>query len=253
MTLSYLILIALAIAAALCYAAFSDAWVRDWSSNIGAGLIGSLAVLFLIDRTLETRRLREQQRVRHVALSQLRIPLMRHLLLLANWYKASVANVPDEPPADFPQLFSRHCFESIGKLDFSKPGPTMQAIDWFKYSSRELDFFKVNAERVVDKYAMFLDVRLIELVEGVAGSSFVSMMIEFGRIDLPQFDKQHNFQRAYNIFEEPTMNEELQRHVGVLLDLMAYFNRGSSDPIGLEDLSLWRDDVSPHIGSGRVG
>jgi hypothetical protein len=252
MRLSYAVLVGLVLAAGGIYALFDEGWIRDWSSNIGAGLMGSLVIILLIDQVLETRRLREQQRVRTVALSQLRTPLMRHVLLLANWYKASVASVPEEPPRDIPQLFAQNYAETIGSLDFSKPGPTLPPLDWFKYSSQELDFFKINAERVVDKYAMFLDVRLIELVEGVAGSSLVSMMIEFGRVDIPQFDKQHGYQRPYNIFAEPTMKEELLRHFGVLLELVAYFNENSREKIRLEELSLWRDDVSPKIGSGRV-
>ena len=157
MTASYAVLIMLIGASAASYGLFDEGWIRDWSSNIGAGLVGSLVIIFTLDRAAENRRRREQQRVRTVALSQLRPPLMRHLILLANWYKAAIPSSPDEPPSDFSQLLGDDFLTQLGQLDFSKEGPTFPPMSWFRYTRQELDDFRSHLERIVDKYAVFLE------------------------------------------------------------------------------------------------
>src|SRR3990170_1922450 len=173
----FLLLIPTALSA-LAYFLWSDVeWVTTFSSNLGAGFLGSFLTVLLVERALERHKEQEVRRIRNVGLGQLRAPLGQHLTLLAEWYKAALpASVP--LPSTFEHFFGDDFYEHVRRLDFSRAAPTWATsppLDWFQRSGQELERFRRQLERVIDKYVASLEPTLIELVEGLANSDFMNV------------------------------------------------------------------------------
>lgn len=254
MKLQYALLMAAGAASIAAYAIWADvSAVTDWSVEVGGGLLTSMLIFFLIDLTLRRRREQELGRVRAVGLGRLRTHLMRHLLLLLGWYKAALPSAPKRPPSTFVELFSADYYQQVGVLDFSKPGPAYPESSWLRHSGDWLLSFQRNVDRVMDLYAASFDSPTIELLDRVANSNLVNMVVQLANTDLSEFDKQHKVRRTWDIFGDSSTNELLREHSLATLSLIDCFNRQASQPIALEQLaSIWREDTAPRFGSGRI-
>ena len=236
---------------------YNTEWLDSFASNLSSGFLGSLLTAWLIDRSLAQGRERETSRVRNIALCQLRPVLLRHLTLLVNWYKAAAPHKPVHLPTTISEIFSEDYYHQVRYLDFSKKAPTLYVTDWFAYTTRELESFCTEISRIVDKYATFLSPTALELLENVTHSDLVGMLIQMGKANLPMLDKQHNWNRTYNILNvyDVTNNRSMpmvQGHVEKFESLLRYYNSKAPNLITASDLALWRENIAPSFGSGRL-
>jgi len=250
--LSYLTLVfSIAVCIAL-YGVFVDSvWVTAWTANIGAGLLTSLVVVVLIDRVLERQRERELQRVRSVAMTQMRAPLMRHLSILCDWYKGAALVPRSTPPKTIDDFFGDVYFEEVCHFDFLAPAPVLPKNDWFGRSGDQFEEFKQDLEKLVDRYGSFLGAELIERVQEAAASSFVQMLITISRPHVRQLSQSLNPDARFVLFQNESVVDLLRDHVSSFLLLLASFNGYAAAPIRAEHLDL-RENVQPKYGSARL-
>jgi hypothetical protein len=252
MRLSYLVLALFIALCAVVYRLFIDStWVTTWSANVGAGLLTSLVVVVLIDRVLERQRERELQRVRSVAVTQMRVPLMRHLSLLCDWYKAAALVAPSVPPKTIEDFFGDSYFQEVCHLDFSAPAPVLPQNDWLGRSGDHFEEFRRDLETLLDRYGSFLSAELIERVQEAAASSFVHMLITMSRPHVRQISESLNPGARYALFRGESVVDLLREHVSSFLLLLGCFNGNASAPIDVECLPL-REDAQPRYGSARL-
>jgi hypothetical protein len=225
-------------------------WVSGFSSNLGAGFVGSLLTVFLIDRALEASRQRQADRVKRVAFDRLRTTLIRHLTFLFNLHKAAATSAPTHAPACIADLFKDEYFEAVRWLDFSQPGPETPPRTWFLLAAQEAQDLRRALERMVDTYLAFLDPEHIENMESLEHSSLIVLLLQSSVI--PEIDRREGFRRQYNLLYDRSMIEELRKHVTFFQALITQFNSCATRVISLSDLSLWRRDVAPDIGSARL-
>jgi hypothetical protein len=195
----------LAMLATACFAAYafilplSMAGWRGFALNLGTEISGILLTVLLIDAVIRRKDAHDQKRYRRIALQQLRMPLFSHLLLLSGMYKASVERNPAREISNLRDLFSEDYFEQIAYFNVMGPSPAAlqllgpssvaggkkpPSIPWYQYLNSEVERFKEDLQRVVDKYAMYLDPETIDLLEQLANSSFVVSAVD----DLPRSD-----------------------------------------------------------------
>jgi hypothetical protein len=153
-------------------------WLRDGSLNVGTEVFGILLTVFLIDAVIRRKEERERNRVRQIAFQQLRIPLLHQLIILHGMYKASVLHPPEKRPTEVKELFDDNYFVEIAFLDLSKVAPARNRniaglLQWMDYLKQESDKFKSALGRTIDKYAVFLDARTVELSEKMINSHFL--------------------------------------------------------------------------------
>lgn len=227
-------------------------WLDSFASNLASGFLGSFLTVLLIDRALEQERKQETARVRNIALAQLRPVLLGHLLLLTDWYKAASPERPSHLPSTIPGIFSDDYYLQIRFLDFSREAPVYPATDWFHYTAHQFESFRTQIWRVVDKYAVFLESESLELLEGLANSAPINMIIQIANANLPALDKKHNWRRTYNILYDDSIISEVQRHIGMIRSFLEYYNLAAPNPIEIGDLGLWRENTAPRFGSGRL-
>lgn len=227
--------------------ASSEQWISAYLSDIASGIIGSLIIIFLVDQILERNKEKERRRVVKIALHRLRFPILWHMTLLCNIYKAAAQNKPTPLPSSYKDIFNDNYYKEIAFLDFSKEAPVAPKRDWLNHMYSETKFFKEKLEQIVDTYASFLDVTLIDLLERITNSSFLLIIPQLRMV--PAVDRQEGFVRVYTMLSgiEPLVKE----HVSLILELIDYFNSHSDSPIKLSQ-ELWRDDVAPRWGSGRI-
>jgi len=242
-----IVLIVLFTVLSLTYTAGFAEWLGAYLSNIAAGIIGSLIIILLVDRIIERNREKERLRVVNIALRRLRIPILWHMNLLCNIYKAATKNKPAPLPSTFEDTFTDHYYREISFLDFKKESPVALKTDWFNYLYLETKSFKEKLEQFIDTYASFLDVRLIDLLERIVNSHFLFLIPQAKSI--PNVDRQYGWKRVYTLLSG--VEQLVKEHVSLMLELVEYFNSISDLPILLNQ-EIWRDDVAPKWGSGRV-
>jgi len=245
---SYLVLIALMVVFTVLSFVFKDEWFRSYFSNIAAGIIGSLFVIFLIDRIIERSMEKQRFEIVRIALERLRIPILWHMQLLCNIYKAAAQKKPTPLPSTFEDTCKDDYYKEISFLDFTKEAPVAPRRNWFTHLDLETKSFKEKLEKVTDTYANSFDVRLIRLLERIINSRLFLIIPQMKNI--PVVDRQEGFPpRVYTMFAG--MEEFVKEHVSSMLELIKYFNATLEPPIQLSQ-EWWREDVAPTWGSGRL-
>lgn len=246
---SYLFLIVLAgLFSTFSFLAFYEGqWISGYLSDVAAGIIGSLLIIFLIDRIIERNKKKEQLRILRIALRRLRIPILWHMTLLCQIYKAVTKNKPTPLPTSFEDTFCDNYYKEISFLDFTKDAPVIPKRNWFTYLDEKTKFFKEKLEKVIDTYADSLDVELIDILEKIVNSHFFFFIPQVK--NLPAIDRQLGVRRIYTAFSG--MEDFVKEHVTHMLELIKYYNSYIDLPIKLRQ-DVWEDDVAPKWGDGRA-
>ena len=226
-------------------------WLKDFALNITTEIIGILLVVTLIDRAISINQESERKKVQKIAFQQLRIPLSHHFTLLFNIFKSSVQEKPNKKYANVSDLFDDIYFNEIAFFDFSKPAPIIPPTDWFTHLSRESAKFKNDLNRTVEKYSLYLDSDIIDLLEEIINSSFISFIIQVSSI--PKIDEREGYSRQYNLFSGQGFHDLVEEHTTLFTKLIMYYNQNVSDEkkITMTD-GLWGNNTSPKIGSSRL-
>lgn len=250
---SYIILLSLIIILILLYFInpYDTSWLHDFSLNLTTEIMGILLVVLLIDRVISINQENERQRCQKIAFQQLRIPLLNNFILLFNIFKSSVQVKPDKNYINVSDLFDDLYFDQITFFDFSKPAPVAPSTNWFNYLSKDCSEFKENINRTVDKYSFCLEPDVIDLMEEIINSSFISFILQAPSI--PEIDRREGYIRRYNFFEGQGMVDLVTKYTNSLTKLIDYYNKCAPNEkkILMTD-DLWRNDVSPQIGSSRL-
>jgi len=220
-------------------------WLSSYLSNIATGLIGSLIIILFIDRLLERERQKQGLRIMRVALNRLKAPIQRHMALLCEFYKAAALNKPSPLPSTFEEVFTDRYYTTISFLDFYKDAPVKPKVNWFEYVDLESRLFKDRLEKVEDMYSGFLEIDLIETLEGLVNSSFLKLLLNVK--NYASIAAQHK-KRIDQVFSGVRNFAEL--HVTLMMKLVKYHNSRVDSPIALNK-DFWRDDVEPKWGSSR--
>ena len=228
-------------------------WVQDVSLNVGAAVLAIFLTVFLIDAAIRRNERRERLRVQRVAFQRLRTPLVRHLQVLFGLYKAAVTVRPQKCASDVQGFFADDYFVQIAFLDFSKPAPvaSLRALQWFDYLKTQFEDFRSALSRTVGKYALYLDVEAIELLEQMINSSFLSLVIQAPA--LRELDRKKGFKRSYNLLGGEGVSDLVREYVRWFAQLVEAYNKNVKPGEQLAVTSeLWRNDISPQIGSARM-
>jgi hypothetical protein len=226
---------------------YKTEWFSAFISNTATGIVASLIIIFFVDKIIERNKERERVAIIRVAIRRLRLPIIWHMTLLVNMYKAAVQNKPSTLPTTYQDIFTDAYYKEISFLDFSKDAPVALKMDWFNYIYSEVMMFKQKLEQIVDTYSAFLYAKLIDVLEKITDSHFIHFMPQAKMI--PLVDRQQGFKRDYTMLAG--MEELVKEHVFLMLQLIEYYNSYADSPIEFNQ-DIWRDDVAPKWGSSRI-
>jgi hypothetical protein len=227
-------------------------WLQSFSLDLASEIFGILLVVFSIDRAIAIDREKERQKLESVAFLQLRRPLRRHLYLFFNMFKAATSEKPDRDYQKVSNLFDDVFFDQIAYLDFSKPAPIFNSVDasWSDYLYRECAQFKESLNRTMEKYCLFLQPELIDLMEEMINSPFLWLV--FNAPAIRQFGNRNDASTSYNLLAREEIRGLMREYTKLLVELFEQYNQRVPEAkqltIGDE---LWENDVPPRIASGR--
>ncbi|NLE03738.1 MAG: hypothetical protein GX638_02910 [Crenarchaeota archaeon] len=237
----------LSILSALVFFIFQELWLSGYLSNLAAGIVGSLLVVFLIDQITKQNKEKEHIQMEKIAFQKLKSVVLRQMGLLCDVYKAACIKKPDQLPSRFSNVFNESYFEEITFLDFTKDSG-VPSQDWFNRLDCQMSSFKAKLEQTINTYATHLDVSSIDLLEKIATSSLISYIPTI--LSLPASDKQYNIKRTYAMFNGS--QEKVKQYTQLLQELIKKINSVSEEPLELNLTEKWKDDTTPAWGSGRV-
>lgn len=260
LTWSYM---ALAAVLVLCFVAYYLAahhpqpidWIQNLTMNLAAGLIQTFLTVFLIDNVVRRKEAAERRRIERVAFSCLRVPLARQFQLLHNLYKACINQAPSPLPDSLRAYFSEDYFRQVAHLDFTKFAPIYRAevtkTRWIDYVSGQANEFKQDLHTTLELYAAFLDSQTVEVLQSLHSARFISVclpMVASGLVGLAT----HPSEGRSNLFVAGPTQEMLHEYVTNVIRLVELYGRkmNGESPITLDE-GLWRNDITPRLGSGR--
>lgn len=254
--LSYFVLVIVLIGMIVSYFFASQdslEWLKNISLNLGTEVVGIFLTVVLIDAAIRRNEAAERQRIKRIAFQQLRVSLVRQLNVLQGMYKATITNSPQNKPTTVSELFTDDYFVQLGLLDLSKPAPVVSviSIQWMDYIQSDVEKFKSAIGRTLEKYAVFLDVETVELLEDILASSFLHMMTQVPAIR--DLDRKENFLRQYNLLAGQDMTELIRTYTGCFIKLVDVYNQNVPTDLQIKlDEGHWRDDIAPRFGTGRI-
>ena len=187
---------------------------------------------------------RERRRYRDVALRSLGVPLRRHFGHLASMMKASVEQKPDLTPASLREFFNSGYVATVANLDCSKQSGSDLA--WVDENANEFQHFTDALTQRLDRYAMYLEVELVTLMEGLLTSPFVAFVKQTRHLV-------HQRTVSPALFSHPTVGPLLGEYCAQFAALAEAFNAVEPEErlVVKPSDEIWRADVAPAIGSAR--
>jgi len=102
-------------------------------------------------------------------------------------------------------------------------------------------------DRLLDTYVAFLEAEDIELLESLRRTKLMSLFPQITLLDVNE--RLQGRGAPALVLGHDLMIAELRVHVALALSLIGRINQFALRPITITDLHLWRNDVSPLIGS----
>lgn len=157
--------------------AICDEWLQELSINLVAETTGILMVLFSVNKTVRENREKEKSKFKQIAFRQLRFVLRKQIYLFFEMFKASVKAKPEKDYQTLADLFDDTFFDEVHYLDLLKMAPILNSegekIDWLDYLVAECHSLKQALEKVVDRYAVYLESDIVDLMEEITDAPFI--------------------------------------------------------------------------------
>lgn len=208
-------------------------WLKGFSLDVAAEIIGILLVIFSIDLVMDAEREKERQKLEKVALQQLHRPLLRHFHLLINLFKATVKVKESKDYKDIADLFDDFYFEQLSILDFSQPAPVIKSVEmsWLDYLLWECQQFRESLNRTVEKYSSFLQPDVIDLIEEIINSPFIWWLVQspkFHQLEQTSVTSK-NCQKngcngQVNLLASPEVRQLIKEHTMAFIQLIELYN-----------------------------
>src|SRR5437773_154708 len=109
----------------------ADYWVVDnLGGNLAAGFVGTLAVLFFIEKAIEKKRQEERTRFARLAVRRIASSVQGFVNLFSTMIKASAPATICSLPPSLNDLFSAPVTANLDWLDLDGPTGNLEHQDW---------------------------------------------------------------------------------------------------------------------------
>lgn len=225
-------------------------WLKDFSLNLTAELMGILLVLFSVNQTVKNSQEKEKKKFKEIAFRQLRYVLRKQIYLLFEMFKATVEVRPDKDYQLLVDLFDETYFYEVKYLDLLSPAPMVtsqgEEMDWLDYLHSELLSLKSALGQVVDRYSFYLESEVVDVMEELSDSVFIRFINSIWDA------KNINAIGDRGDLLSPC-KDLLQEYATSLLKLMELYNQSAaSDRQITMDSRKW-DDWWSHNGRPKIG
>lgn len=244
----YVILLVLALTAGFLGFFLRDRgywFVDNLAGNLAAGFLGSLAVLFFIERSIENKRQEERTRLATLAFRQIQLSLQRIVDLFADMLKASSSKPLISLPASLPELFSPVSVADLDWLDLNGPTGSGEHTDWKAQCEAVLNTELERLAAIMDRYLPFLEIELVEAIDSITADPFVNYVRGMRRVAVV-LDKQ-GAKSGPTLYGTSVIRDEFFTR---LLAAAKQLNLSGGKAL-VVPTSLVRQDMMPNAGQAR--
>jgi hypothetical protein len=148
---------------------------KDFGLNFTTEILGAVITVFILDRLIKKREEDKNIPLKIAIYEDIRLYTTRYI---GFWIETYLLSVPEDPPKDISDFFSKIGMPKILSylhLD-SEPNvtPSQKWWDWIVHNAKE---FKVNGEKILDRYSGFLDPEIFGHLHRLTESHFNGCLI----------------------------------------------------------------------------
>jgi hypothetical protein len=153
-------------------------WLKDFSLNLTAELVGILLVVFSVNKAVTFRQQQENNKFKEIAFRQLRFVLTKQLYLLLEMFQTTKECPDDMNYQSLPDFLQDDAyFLGVHRLNLLDLAPVLtsdgEKMDWLDYLHSELLNLKSAINQVVDRYSFYLDSEVVDLMENLSDAVFI--------------------------------------------------------------------------------
>lgn len=245
-----LVLISIASIFLFIWQPFNGEWQGSIFSNIGTETLGVLITIIFLDAYITSREQNKKNERQCSFLKTLRQPVLRHLSLLSNIYKATRQEEGNKGKISVSDFFNDDYYSHIILLDLAKPAPVFPEMKWCHYLATEVKKYFDELDNFLDKYSFEMDLECLQMIENIKSNSWLNLQLHLGNPAI-------NFGDILPIFY-PTNDPNDQKIKGMkgyhelLVIFITYINLKFDDEHKIVINATWSTNIAPNIGSGRL-
>lgn len=153
-------------------------WLKDFSLNLTAELVGILLVVFSVNKAVTFRQQQENNKFKEIAFRQLRFVLNKQLYLLLEMFQTTKECPDDVKYQTLPDFLQDDAyFLGVHRLNLLELAPVLtsdgEQMDWLDYLHSESLNLKSAISQVVDRYSFYLDSEVVDLMENLSDAVFI--------------------------------------------------------------------------------
>ncbi len=149
-------------------------------------------------------------------------------------------------------LFLDDYIAALRRLDFKESAPSYPYVQWSELVTTESTKFEQALIRTIDKYAVYLDPDVLDLLEELINSTFMRTA-KNAHYTVTKSQEWGGNLGYYPLIREEGIDEALRDYVHLFSQLADCYNKYSppEKQIVMKD-SLWSEGTLPKIGQDRV-
>lgn len=230
----------------------NNPWWQSLLSNMGAGLVSALLLIFLYDRVIERQTREAYERRNMVAAEQLITPLRSHMYgTLLPMYRSAVEKTPAERINSWQDFLTRYFPYDMQYLDIAKPSPgSFPAITPYpKFITENFGRFTSDIQSWLTKYGGVVNSELVDALERLRASGLMMLACSLDQfisfVPPPPFPQNVSWISAFHFQEAQCV--EYGVHLSKVIDLV---DQSLDRKISEFEEIYWKNELFP-IGHAR--
>jgi len=154
---------------------FTQSWLENGLLSLGSSLVASVVVIFLYNEILDKNSKQDRMKRTRIAFKQMRIPMLRHFMMLIGMYKSSLADEIQVEFAKMEDVFGNNYIETLKNLNLmTAPLGIREERNWGQIIVDENIKFQNQMNEILLRYIQYIDSDVIDTLEDLANSNFVT-------------------------------------------------------------------------------
>ncbi|MBP2650761.1 MAG: hypothetical protein H6Q74_1586 [Firmicutes bacterium] len=218
--------------------------IKDWEQslylNIGTSLLCSLLFLCSVDFILKRNAKNDQKQRAALAFKRLKWPLIRHLEMFRDMYKASSKDDEFIQYDTFEEMFCEKYFNTIVHLNIGSKAPVFPYISWENFFYSSVSTFSSELNSIIDKFGMVLTKDELTLLEDIINSP---LSIFTKQLPIASFGNKFPFYPIYKM--------GVKNYIILLIKLLNIINQYLDKAETIYKVTF-EANTAPTIGESRI-
>ena len=223
-------------------------WLKDFTLNMTAELLGILLVVFSVNKAVKFREQQENNKFKQIAFRQLKIVLNKQLFLFIEMFDYATLAPDKINSKTLPEFLQNDDYYiKLHRLNLLDLAPILTPkggkMDWLDYIHSESVNLKSAINQVVDRYSFYLDSEVVDLMEKISDAGFIRFITSIWEAKKLEAYKNHG-----DLLSD--CENLLREYIKGLLDLVYFYNDSVTEDRQINlDWETWNNSWQHHCWS----